>query len=94
MANWRFLFVHNLGPKDTSDAAAKVPQPLDAILLHKDITWERLADVLGQINGLAAMKARENAGDFNGVDSDLLLAVQLETFSVTLPTMTPTFKQL
>ena len=71
-----------------------MPQPLDAILFHTDITWERLADVLGQINVLAAMKARENAGDFNDVGSDLLLAVQLETFSVTLPTMTPTFKQL
>lgn len=94
MANWRFLFVHNLGTKDTSDAAAEVPQPLDAIVSHKDITWERLAEVLGPINGLAAIKARQNAGDFNDVGSDLLLAVQLETFSVNLPTMTPTFKQL
>ena len=51
-----------LGTKDTSDP--DVPEPLDAILQQKSITWEKLADVLDQIPEyhLVGIKARENAG--------------------------------
>lgn len=52
-----------LGTKDTSDP--DVPDPLDAILQHRGITWEKLADVLDQIPEYhsAAMKARNYAGN-------------------------------